>query len=128
MRAQKLALTKEIRFPGRFLQRSGRTRSVDRSGISSLKRAVRVDYQSPKVVFTRSGLVQSYMYIGRGRGILLTIAPLGGIQRPPGTDAGAAGVGLIRPGGPCNANPAGRPLDVILRSVKGLSFECAAPH
>ena len=35
---------------------------------------------------------------------------------------------LIRPGGPCNANPAGSPLDVILRSVNGLSFECTAPH
>src|SRR5215472_15906916 len=92
------------------------------------KRAVRVDHQSQEVVLTRSGLVQSYMYSGRGRGILLTIAPFGGIRRPPGTDAGAAGLGLIPPGGPCNVNSAGGPLDVTLRSVNGPSFECEAPH
>ena len=102
------------------------TRKLDGGG--NLKGAVCVDHQSQKVVLTRSGLVQSYMCIGRGRGILPTIAPLGGMQRPPGTDAGAAGLGLIRPGGPCNVNPAGGPLDVTLRSVNGLSFECAAPH
>src|SRR5215467_2402698 len=97
-------------------------------GGGNLKGAVRVDHQSQKVVLTPSGLVQSYMYSGRGRGILQTTAALGGIQHPPGTDAGAAGLGLIRPGGPCNVNPAGGPLHVILRSVNGLSFECAAPH